>query len=73
MWTIIVTMLFYLFRRQKLDELIYHLFEGGNELMAPIGMLILVWALSATAEQWAFRTILLPLLAECCQKKWFRR
>jgi tetracycline resistance efflux pump len=52
--TIIVTMLFYLFRRQKLDELIYHLFDGGNELMAPIGMLILVWALSATAEQLGF-------------------
>lgn len=25
------------------------LFRGGNELMAPIGMLVLVWAVSAVA------------------------
>ncbi|WP_027409339.1 Na+/H+ antiporter NhaC family protein [Anoxybacteroides tepidamans] len=52
--TLITTAMFYLFRRQKLHELIYHFFDGGNELMAPIGMLILVWALSSTAEGLGF-------------------
>lgn len=52
--TIIITALFYLIRRQKLHELIYHFFEGGNELMAPISMLLLVWALSLTAEDLGF-------------------
>ncbi len=52
--TIIITTLFYLFRRQPLHELIYHFFDGGNQLMAPIGMLLLVWALSLTAEDLGF-------------------
>lgn len=52
--TIALTAVFYFFRRQKLHELIYHFFEGGNELMAPISMLLLVWALSLTAEALGF-------------------
>ncbi|GGJ59158.1 Na+/H+ antiporter NhaC [Anoxybacillus voinovskiensis] len=52
--TIALTAIFYFLRRQKLHELIYHFFEGGNELMAPISMLLLVWALSLTAEQLGF-------------------
>jgi len=52
--TIVCTAIFYFLRRQKLQELIYHFFEGGNELMAPISMLLLVWALSLTAEQLGF-------------------
>ncbi|MBB5325870.1 Na+/H+ antiporter NhaC, partial [Anoxybacillus tepidamans] len=54
--TILITALFYFIRRQKLHELIYHFFDGGNELMAPISMLILVWALSLTAEHLGFST-----------------
>jgi tetracycline resistance efflux pump len=52
--TIIVTTLFYLLRRQPLHELIFHFFDGGNQLMAPIGMLLLVWAVSLTAEDLGF-------------------
>ncbi|MCZ0755149.1 Na+/H+ antiporter NhaC family protein [Anoxybacillus sp. J5B_2022] len=52
--TIFITAVFYFIRRQKFHELIYHFFEGGNELMAPISMLLLVWALSLTAEQLGF-------------------
>nr|WP_216367194.1 Na+/H+ antiporter NhaC family protein [Geobacillus sp. MR] len=54
--TILLSMVFYLWRRQSLSELIYHFFAGGNELMAPIGMLILVWAVSAVAGELGFTT-----------------
>ncbi|RAK18857.1 transporter (NhaC family) [Anoxybacillus vitaminiphilus] len=53
-FTLIITILFYLFRHQSLNELIYHFFDGGNQLMIPIGMLILVWAVSLTAEDLGF-------------------
>jgi tetracycline resistance efflux pump len=54
--TIIATAVFYLIRRQPLHELIYHFFDGGNQLMAPIGMLLLVWAVSLTADELGFST-----------------
>jgi tetracycline resistance efflux pump len=54
--TLILTFVFYLFRRQSLNELIYHFFDGGNQLMMPIGMLILVWAVSFAAEDLGFST-----------------
>ncbi|WP_185215182.1 Na+/H+ antiporter NhaC family protein [Parageobacillus thermoglucosidasius] len=52
--TIIITTVFYLIRRQPLHELIYHFFDGGNQLMAPIGMLLLVWAVSLAADELGF-------------------
>ncbi|KJE25703.1 na+/H+ antiporter family protein [Geobacillus kaustophilus] len=52
--TILLSMMFYLWRRQSLSELTYHFFAGGNELMAPIGMLVLVWAVSAVAGELGF-------------------
>lgn len=54
--TIIATTVFYLIRRQPLHELIYHFFDGGNQLMAPIGMLLLVWAVSLAADELGFST-----------------
>ncbi len=52
--TLLLSMGFYVWRRQSLSELIYHFFAGGNELMAPIGMLVLVWAVSAVAGELGF-------------------
>jgi Na+/H+ antiporter NhaC len=52
--TIIVSTIFYLMRKQSLPELIYHFFDGGNQLMAPIGMLLLVWAVSLVADELGF-------------------
>ncbi|MFC0273014.1 Na+/H+ antiporter NhaC family protein [Metabacillus herbersteinensis] len=52
--TLVLTFIFYLLRRQPMDELLYHFFDGGNELMQAIIMLVLVWALSLTAEDLGF-------------------
>lgn len=52
--TLFVSILFYVWRGQSLPELIYHFFSGGNELMAPIGMLVLVWAVSGVAGELGF-------------------
>jgi len=52
--TLVLSLLFYLFRRQPLKELIYHIFDGGNQLMMPITILALVWAVSSIAEELGF-------------------
>jgi tetracycline resistance efflux pump len=52
--TLVLTFIFYVVRRQSLKELVYHFFDGGNQLMMPIGMLVLVWAVSLTAEDLGF-------------------
>jgi tetracycline resistance efflux pump len=52
--TIMISAAFYLVRKQPLHELIYHFFAGGNQLMSPIGMLLLVWAVSLVADELGF-------------------
>lgn len=52
--TLIITFVFYMLRNQKLGEIIYHFYDGGNQLMQPIILLILVWALSLVAEDLGF-------------------
>ncbi|MBM7586443.1 Na+/H+ antiporter NhaC [Bacillus pakistanensis] len=52
--TLILTFLFYVIRKLPLDEMLYHFIDGGNQLMQAIILLILVWALSLTAEDLGF-------------------
>lgn len=52
--TLIITFVFYMFRNQKMGETIYHFYDGGNQLMQPIILLVLVWALSLVAEDLGF-------------------
>ncbi|MCP3742565.1 Na+/H+ antiporter NhaC family protein [Rossellomorea sp. BNER] len=52
--TLVLTFLFYVIRRLPLDEMLYHFIDGGNQLMQAIILLILVWALSLTAEDLGF-------------------
>ncbi|MBD1381073.1 Na+/H+ antiporter NhaC family protein [Metabacillus arenae] len=52
--SLFLTFIFYLFRKQPLDEILYHFFDGGNQLMQAIILLILVWSLSLTAEDLGF-------------------
>ncbi|WP_174615071.1 Na+/H+ antiporter NhaC family protein [Virgibacillus ihumii] len=52
--TLIITFVFYVIRRQPLDELIFHFFDGGNQLMQAIILLVLVWSLSLVAEDLGF-------------------
>ncbi|ASN07271.1 sodium:proton antiporter [Virgibacillus necropolis] len=52
--TLVITFIFYMLRRQPIDETIYHFFDGGNRLMQAIILLVLVWALSLVAEDLGF-------------------
>lgn len=56
--TLIVTFVFYMLRRQSLDETIYHFFDGGNKLMQAIILLVLVWSLSLVAEDLGFSSFI---------------
>src|SRR5699024_11066916 len=46
--------IFYMLRKQKLDETMYHFYDGGDQLMQPIILLVLVWSLSLVAEDLGF-------------------
>lgn len=52
--TLIFTFIFYLFRKQKLHEILYHFYDGGNQMMQAISLLILIWALTLSAEDLGF-------------------
>lgn len=52
--TLVITFVYYVVRRQPLDELIFHFFDGGNQLMQAIILLVLVWSLSLVAEDLGF-------------------
>ncbi|HLR63238.1 MAG TPA: Na+/H+ antiporter NhaC family protein [Lentibacillus sp.] len=52
--TLILTFVFYVIRRQSMEETIYHFYDGGNQLMQAIILLILVWALSLVTEDLGF-------------------
>lgn len=52
--TLILTFTFYMLRKQKLGETMYHFYDGGNQLMQPIILLVLVWSLSLVAEDLGF-------------------
>jgi Na+/H+ antiporter NhaC len=52
--TLILTFVFYIVRRQKLNEIMYHFYDGGNQMMQAISLLILIWALTLSAEDLGF-------------------
>ncbi|MFD1361312.1 Na+/H+ antiporter NhaC family protein [Lentibacillus salinarum] len=52
--TLIATFVFYMLRRQSMAETIYHFYDGGNQLMQAIILLVLVWALSLVTEDLGF-------------------
>lgn len=56
--TLIVTFIFYIIMRQKLSELLYHFFDGGNQMMEAISLLILIWSLTLSAEELGFSTFI---------------
>lgn len=56
--TLIAAMLLYIIRRQPLNEVLYHFFDGGNQLMMPIILLILVWSVSLSAEDLGFSSFI---------------
>ncbi|WP_374724332.1 Na+/H+ antiporter NhaC family protein [Calidifontibacillus erzurumensis] len=52
--TLFFTLIFYIFRKQPLNEILYHFYDGGNQMMQAISLLILVWALTMAAEDLGF-------------------
>jgi len=52
--TLILTFVFYVFRRVKMNETLYHFYDGGNQMMEAISLLILIWALTLAAEDLGF-------------------
>ncbi|GGJ82386.1 sodium:proton antiporter [Lentibacillus kapialis] len=52
--TLILSFVFYMIRRQSMEETIYHFYDGGNQLMQAIILLVLVWALSLVTEDLGF-------------------
>ncbi|THE11723.1 sodium:proton antiporter [Bacillus timonensis] len=56
--TLIFTFVFYVIRKQKLHEIMYHFYDGGNQMMQAISLLILIWALTLSAEELGFSTFI---------------
>lgn len=52
--TLIFTFVFYVIRKQKLHEIMYHFYDGGNQMMQAVSLLILIWALTLSAEELGF-------------------
>ena len=52
--TLIVSFIFYIIRRQHLSELLYHFYDGGNQMMEAISLLVLIWSLTLSAEDLGF-------------------
>lgn len=52
--TLIFTFIFYIIRKQKLNEILYHFYDGGNQMMQAISLLILIWSLTLAAEDLGF-------------------
>ncbi|MCM3704743.1 MULTISPECIES: Na+/H+ antiporter NhaC family protein [Cytobacillus] len=52
--TLVLTYIFYILRREKMNEVLYHFYDGGNQMMEAISLLILIWALTLAAEDLGF-------------------
>ncbi|MBX9976189.1 Na+/H+ antiporter NhaC family protein [Cytobacillus firmus] len=52
--TLVLTYIFYIIRREKMNEILYHFYDGGNQMMEAISLLILIWALTLAAEDLGF-------------------
>jgi Na+/H+ antiporter NhaC len=52
--TLMFTFIFYIIRKQKLNEILYHFYDGGNQMMQAISLLILIWSLTLSAEDLGF-------------------
>ncbi|WP_052352973.1 Na+/H+ antiporter NhaC family protein [Neobacillus dielmonensis] len=62
--TLIVAFIFYIFRRQPLNEILYHFYDGGNQMMEAISLLVLIWALTLSAEDLGFSSFISSTLGE---------
>jgi Na+/H+ antiporter NhaC len=56
--TLILSFIFYIIRRQHISELLYHFYDGGNQMMEAISLLVLIWSLTLSAEDLGFSTFI---------------
>ena len=56
--TLILAFLLYLIRKQPMDELLYHFYDGGNQMFEAISLLVLIWALTLSADDLGFSTFI---------------
>jgi Na+/H+ antiporter NhaC len=52
--TLILSFILYIIRKQPLNELLYHFYDGGNQMMEAISFLVLIWSLTLSAEDLGF-------------------
>jgi Na+/H+ antiporter NhaC len=52
--TLVLSFVFYIIRRQPLHEILYHFYDGGNQMMEAISLLVLIWSLTLAAEDLGF-------------------
>ena len=52
--TVILALVLFLFRKEKLSELMFHFVDGGNQLVMAIILLVLVWGLADMSEDLGF-------------------
>lgn len=52
--TLVLSFVFYLLNRQILSELLYHFYDGGNQMMEAISLLVLIWSLTLSATDLGF-------------------
>ena len=68
--TFIISFIFYIIRRQHLSEILYHFYDGGNQMMEAISLLILIWSLTLSAEELGFSTFISSTLG-CISTSFF--
>lgn len=56
--TVILALILFLFRKEKLSELMFHFVDGGNQLLMAIILLVLVWGLADMSEDLGFSTFI---------------
>lgn len=52
--TLVLSFVFYIIRHQPLHEILYHFYDGGNQMMEAISLLVLIWSLTLSAEDLGF-------------------
>jgi Na+/H+ antiporter NhaC len=56
--TLVLSFAFYILRQQKLDELLFHFYDGGNQMMEAISLLVLIWSLTLSASDLGFSSFI---------------
>jgi len=52
--TLVLSFIFYVIRKLPLNEILFHFYDGGNQMMEAISLLILIWSLTLSAQDLGF-------------------